>query len=91
MATLTIEDVPDELLKRLREQANSRRKSLSQQALHVLQTGMSYEQDVSDERDMQVQQWKRLAGCWKSDAPPEKLIRDLYAARSAGREVRLRE
>jgi plasmid stability protein len=90
MATLTIEDVPDELLRRLREQAASRRQSLSQQALGALRRGMERDEPPpATDAEAQARAWGRLAGRWKSDESAEKEIRGIYDARSIGREVPL--
>jgi plasmid stability protein len=89
MAILTIEDLPDELLRQLRDQAAQRQKSLSQQALYVLRQGIEREQASSVDAEVQAHQWEQLAGRWKSGQSIEEEISNLYAARSAGREVRL--
>ena len=93
MASLTLKNVPDKLLKALRRNAAGERRSLNQQAIHLLAIALEAPSEAPQERTRavaaQVAAWRRLAGSWKSDVDPETEARQLSEQRSAGREVDL--
>jgi plasmid stability protein len=85
MPTLTIRDIPAEVLERLRRRAEEERRSLNQEAIHLLdlalRTGML-------SPAAQAEAWLRL-GRWRSSKSAAKEIAEIYAARSRGRTVNL--
>ena len=87
MASLTLKNIPDDLLERLRRRARDDRRSLSQEVLYLLEralgTGAS-EAEARDARERQVAAWRDLAGTWVSDRPVEEEIAEIYAARTGG-------
>ena len=90
MRSLTIKGIPDELLHRLRERAARERRSLTQQVLVLLESGLSADHvPPADHVSEQVEAWRRLAGGWVSDESSEDEIREIYDARSPGRDVEL--
>lgn len=89
MPSITLKDVPEELLVRLRAAAARERRSLNQEAI-VLIEGALDARDTADERARrQVAAWRALAGSWLSDATFEEEVASLSAARSTGRDVDL--
>jgi len=92
MASLTIKNVPDQLLKRLREAAAEQRRSLNQQVIVLLELALAQAGDDASQRlqaeiDAQAKAWERLAGRW-SDVDGH-LVDNVYESRSTGRPVRL--
>lgn len=91
MATVTLKNVPDALMRKLRRQARSSRRSLNQQAILLLERGT--EKKVDDEevrrqrRMSQVSTWLELAGTWDSDETAEEEIRAILDARTGGRHT----
>ncbi len=79
MATLTIPDLPDNLLGRLRDRAVKDRRSLDQELVHLLKWALTQPADTGDEAtadevEAQYQAWCRL-GVWQSDRPADEEIR----------------
>jgi plasmid stability protein len=93
MASLTLQNIPDDLLARLRAAAGEERRSLAQEVLVFIEEALATRVDVDREppRDTAAQAaaWRELAGTWRSDRSADEEIADLYAQRSLGREVDL--
>ena len=94
MASLTLKNVPDPLLKRLRKLAEQNRRSLNQEAIHTLEaavrTPATSDDTITDEEiAAQVAAWRKLAGRWKSSKTAEQEIAEIYKARTRGRDVKL--
>lgn len=92
MASLTIKNVPDHLLKRLRATAAEQRRSLNQQVIVLLEsaltdTGDDARRRLEEHTKAQAAAWERLAGRW-SDAEDD-LAAHIYESRSGGRPVGL--
>lgn len=87
MASLTLKNVPDDVLRRLRRRAVAERRSMTQQAVQILDEALA--QDLEAHARDQIAAWKKLAGKWKSDRPAKREIAEIYRARSAGRDVDL--
>lgn len=92
MSSLTLKNVPEALLDELRERATSERRSLNQEALHLLEEALwrsPREASIDDEIRLQVEEWSKLAGRWKSDLPVEEEIAQILGSRTGGRPVDL--
>jgi hypothetical protein len=92
MATsLTLKNLPNELLEGLRDAAEEERRSINQEAIHLLTEalrarrlgGPAYGTFVQG----QVSRWRELAGQWQSDKGAAEETDELYASRSGGRKV----
>lgn len=95
MSSITIKDVPEKLLERLRRRAQEDKRSMNREVLHLLDialTDQPVNEDFSgDTRDVdsQIQAWRRLAGHWDSDLDTTEEIERIYAARTFGRQIDL--
>jgi hypothetical protein len=91
MPSLTLKNVPVPLLRALRASAEAERRSLNQQAMHLLSGALGLERDrISREQvEAQVEAWRRLAGSWRSDLDPREEAENLRKARTRGRKVDL--
>lgn len=94
VASITIKNIPDRLLTRLRERAAMENRSMNREIIRLLDMSLSGDRIPSLEHwrtlaDAQAEAWSRLGGRWVSDVPVEDEIAAIYAARSAGREIEL--
>ena len=94
MASITIKNIPDQLLARLRERAARERRSMNKEIIRLLDVGLSGDQARPLEHrralaNAQAQAWSRLGGRWVSDLPVRDEVAAIYAARSGGREIEL--
>jgi plasmid stability protein len=94
MSSLTLKDMPNELLNRLRARARRNRRSLGHEAIVLLEQALNANaasaSAAATERDAQLAAWQRLAGRWPGgDVALDSIISDIYEARTEGREVEL--
>ena len=85
MPTLTIRDLPADVLERLRRRAAEERRSVNQEAIHLLELAL---RAGLLSASAQADAWLRLAR-WRSSRSAKKEIAEIYAARSRGRPVRM--
>lgn len=92
MASLTIKDIPEELLEALRELAERDRRSMTQEAIVLLSEIVAQRREADEARDEAARQadaWEQLAGRWTSETSADEEIADIYESRTEGREVDL--
>jgi plasmid stability protein len=93
MASLTIKNIPDDLLGQLRQQATEERRSLNQQILRLLENALAAgRQDtvrqLRAEIEAQLKVWETLGDTWRTEDAEEE-VAQIFAARSTGRKVDL--
>ncbi|MFM8985659.1 MAG: FitA-like ribbon-helix-helix domain-containing protein [Planctomycetia bacterium] len=89
MPSITLKDVPESLLARLRAAATRERRSLNQEALVLIEGGLAAAETAEERAARQVSAWRALAGGWATEATFEDEVAALYAARTTGRTVDL--
>lgn len=94
MASVTIKGIPDELLDRLRKRAETDKRSINREVIHLLETALS-DGDLAEPTRLsrqvqrQVRMWKRISGKWRSTQSVAEEIDSIYASRTTGRDVSL--
>lgn len=92
MASLTLKNLPDPLLGRLRQRAELDRRSLTQEILYLLEAGLDrtpVEAGFAEEARAQVEAWSSLAGRWCSDLETDQEIEQILSSRTRGRKTEL--
>jgi plasmid stability protein len=96
MASLTLKNLPDDLLCALREAADRDRRSVTQEIIHLLEVVLrgGERPDVrpivrSATAEAQVAAWRKLAGTWETEIDPRAEAERIIERRTAGREVDL--
>lgn len=93
VASLTIKNLPEDLLRALRVAAERDRRSLTQEIIHLLDTALrgqpAAEVAPPTAAEAQIAAWRKLAGRWQSDEDRETEAEAIAAQRTAGREVDL--
>ena len=94
MASITIKNIPDRLLARLRERAATEQRSMNKEIIRLLDIGLSTERAYPMEyrrslAETQAAAWSRLGGRWVADLPVDDEVAAIYSARSGGREIEL--
>ena len=91
MANLTIRNLPEDLLEKLRSQSKTEKRSLNNEILMVLEKCVDlYDADVKADtfsQEAQVELWKKLAGEWDDERSAEEISADIAAHRTRGRKV----
>jgi len=71
MASLTLKNLTDDLLRALREVADKDRRSLTREIIHLLESALRGHGERPAPRssgaDAQLAAWRKLAGKWESD------------------------
>jgi len=91
MPSLTLQDIPQPLMDRLRARAARNRRSLNWETIRLLEQTLEAaaepDSEVRQERDAQVLAWQSLAGRWQgSESEVDSLIDDIYQSRDKGRD-----
>jgi len=92
---LTIRNIPDDVINKIRTLSQMEKRSLNNQILFVLERGVEEEvlhyfnikRNIS--KNAQVNIWKRLSEEWQDDRTTDEIINDIYTSRTLGREFQL--
>lgn len=96
MPSLTVRNIPDGLLDRIRILSIHERRSINNEVLTILEKGI--ETQIASElnkspsilsKSTQIDLWKDLCGKWADDRKTDEIIEDIYNARTKGRDVNL--
>ena len=91
MKSITIKNIPEQLLARVRERASAENRSVNKEFIQLVEAALQGEQAGAVAREQAAQQvaaWSNLSGKWAcEDAAAETAT--IYAARSHGRDVAL--
>jgi hypothetical protein len=95
MASLTLKNLSDELLKSLRDAAERDRRSLTQETVYLLEVALGRRGTTTPGTpvrlgaEAQVAEWRKLAGKWASDADSAVELERIMGKRTPGRKVDL--
>ncbi len=93
MASFTLKNLPDGLLRDLREAAERDRRSLTQEIVYLLESTLRSRfvqpEPHMTNTDTQVAAWRQLAGKWESDDDQAAENEQLMERRTSGREINL--
>lgn len=95
MASLTLKNLPDELLQSLRDAAERDRRSLTQEMVYLLEAALGRRTTPTTraparlDAEVQVAAWRKLAGKWESDVDDATEAERIMEERTPGREVDL--
>lgn len=95
MASITVRNIPDEILKRIRALSAVERRSINNEILVILEKGTfsEYEEKLHRRKYLskstQMDIWRRLLGTWEDNRSAKEIIEDIYSHRTSGRDVQL--
>ena len=95
MANITIRNIPDGVLEKIRHLAHRERRSVNSELLMIIERGTEEELIEAAGRrkgitpSRQVRLWKNLSARWEDDRSIEEVIDEVYRTRTLGREVDL--
>jgi len=98
MVSITLRNIPEEILKRIRIFATRERRSLNSEMLILIENGLAIkitkETSNSDQPPLPVngtmssvmrdKLWQEIAGAWKDDRSLQVIISEAYTTRSRG-------
>lgn len=95
MPSITIRNIPDSLLQKIKILANLEKRSMNSEFLMALEKGVAQEsQQLNDKQDniskeAQIAIWKNITGKWEDDRSTQEIIEDIYSHRTLGRNIEL--
>ena len=89
MPSLTLKDIPKDLLDRLRAAAARDRRSIAQEVLVLIEGGLAERETPEERSERQLAAWRALAGSWRSAEDFDAEVASIYDARTPGRDVDL--
>ena len=95
MANITIRNIPDGTLKRIKTLSSIEKRSPNSEILMILERGASNEFEeklqtrTKISKETQIDIWKNLLGKWTDKRSTEEIIKDIYSHRTTGRDVKL--
>jgi plasmid stability protein len=96
MTNLTIRNIPDDVINKIKTLSELERRSLNSEILFILERGLKVEIQVQNtnldrmiSRDVQIELWKNLASKWADSRTTDEIIVDIYSNRTLGREIDL--
>ncbi|MCD4764430.1 MAG: hypothetical protein K8R28_10470 [Desulfobacterales bacterium] len=92
---LTIRNIPDDVINKIRTLSQMEKRSLNNEILFVLERGIQDElqyffnikRNIS--KNAQINIWRRLSKEWQDDRSTAEIINDIYNSRTLGREFPL--
>ena len=95
MASITIRNIPDSTLQRIKTLSQVERRSMNSELLFLIEKGLKEETEKKSNSsnvlssETQAKMWEELIGMWEDDRSAEDIIKDIYSHRTAGRRVEL--
>lgn len=96
MASLTVRDIPGEMLDKIKILSARERRSLNKQFLVIVEDGLKTRttalergRDPGPTPSLQVALWRDIAGKWEDERATDEIVADIRRHRTVGREVRL--
>jgi len=95
MKNLTIRNISEDLLEKIKSLARTGRRSMNNEILIVLERGasMEFDQQILGKnpvsKNTQISIWEEIGGKWEDSRSTEEIIKDIVRKRSKGREVNL--
>ncbi len=93
MTNITIRNIPDTIIKKIRTLSEIEKRSLNSEILSILEKGLFSEtnRDQSSviNKETQIKLWSKIAGQWKDDRSTKEIIDDIYSSRTEGRNFTL--
>ncbi len=92
---ITIRNIPEEVIDKIRTLSQVERRSLNSELLMVIEHGLNeklarrFGTKSYMSKELQVNIWKNLSGKWEDERTSEEIIKDIYDQRTMGRNIEL--
>ncbi|MEW6088062.1 MAG: Arc family DNA-binding protein [bacterium] len=93
MANMTIRNIPEDVIDKIKTLSVLERRSINNEILVVLEKGLKEETMIDEVLEkiihpvLQIKIWENLCGKWRDKRTTEKIIDDIISTRSRGRKV----
>jgi plasmid stability protein len=84
MKSITVRNIPDEILEAVRILSIKERRSLNNELIVIMENGLNSIRSSSSPLKTELREypWKKLAGKWKDRRSTAKIIDDIYSSRT---------
>ena len=95
MANITIRNIPDSVLEKIRTLSSIERRSINSELLLIIETGLNEETKRKGNtenilpKETQLEIWDKLMGKWEDERSSNEIIKDIYDKRTSGRKIDL--
>ena len=95
MASITIRNIPDSIMEKIRTLSTIEKRSINNELLLLIEAGLNEESERKTKnkniipKESQIRIWEKLMGKWEDDRSAKEIIEDIYAHRTAGRNIDL--
>lgn len=95
MANITIRNIPDSILSRIRTLSEVEKRSINSELLILIEKGLNNEIETKEtgtiilSMESQIKMWESLSGAWKDTRSTEEIKDDIYSHRTQGRAIDL--
>ena len=95
MANITIRNIPESVLEKIRTLSHAEKRSLNSELLLLIEMGLHQETERrgNDEnilsKETQLEIWGKIIGKWEDERSSEEVIEDIYSSRTSGRKIKL--
>jgi len=93
MLNITVRNIPDDIVSRIKSLAELDKRSLNNEILIILEKGLNNEvknkYHFGITKETQTHLWEKLSGAWQDNRATHEIIDDIYDNRSFGREFDL--
>ncbi|MFA6291145.1 MAG: hypothetical protein WC637_05150 [Victivallales bacterium] len=89
MKSITVRNIPDEILEAVRILSIKERRSLNNELLVIMENGLNSMSSSELKTDLKEEPWKKLAGKWKDKRNTRDIIDDIYSSRTIGKDIKL--
>ncbi|MBA4387035.1 MAG: hypothetical protein C0404_03580 [Verrucomicrobia bacterium] len=97
MPTVTIRDISDDVMKKIRTLSEKEKRSLNKEMLFILEEGLDAHLSGGAGKavpsglspEVQIAVWSELCGKWDDKRSTEEIVEDIRKSRTMGREISL--
>ena len=95
MASITIRNIPDSVLSRVRTLSEVEKRSINSELLILIEKALATEIETRENsntpisKENQIKMWETLSGTWEDERSTDEIISDIYSSRTKGRDVEL--
>lgn len=95
MPNVTIRDIPEDILNKIKVLSQKERRSINNELLLIIEYGLRhYMRDKTNvnnniSKDTQLSIWSNLSGKWEDTRETDEIIGDIYKNRTKGRNIEL--
>ena len=94
MASITIRNIPDSILRRIRTLSEIEKRSINSELLILIENGLNKEIETKEtgtlilSKESQIKMWESMSGTWEDIRSTEEIIEDIYSHRTKGESGR---